>query len=64
MLLRIRALLVFLLILFSCSGAFADLAVHFLDVGQGDATVILCGNEAMLRSLALYCIMTTRAFLG
>ena len=28
--------------------AFADLQVHFLDVGQGDCTIILCDGEAMV----------------
>ena len=28
--------------------AFADLEVHFLDVGQGDCTVVLCDGEAMV----------------
>lgn len=28
--------------------AFSELQVHFIDVGQGDSTLILCGNEAML----------------
>lgn len=37
-----------LLILFLPVSACADLQVHFLDVGQGDCTVILCGGEAMV----------------
>lgn len=28
--------------------AFSELQVHFIDVGQGDSTLILCGSEAML----------------
>ncbi len=28
--------------------AFADLQVHFLDVGQGDCTVVLCDGKAMV----------------
>lgn len=28
--------------------AFSELQVHFIDVGQGDSTLIRCGNEAML----------------
>ena len=28
--------------------AFADLQIHFLDVGQGDCTIVLCDGEAMV----------------
>lgn len=38
-------ILVFLLIPVSI---FADLQIHFLDVGQGDCTVVLCDGEAMV----------------
>ncbi len=41
----IALLLLFLFLPFS---AFADLQVHFLDVGQGDCTIILCDGEAMV----------------
>ena len=37
-----------LLGLFLPVAAFADLQVHFLDVGQGDCTIILCDGEAMV----------------
>lgn len=30
------------------NGAAGNLEVHFIDVGQGDSTLILCGGEAML----------------
>lgn len=39
---------ILLLFLFLPISAFADLQVHFLDVGQGDCTVILCDGEAMV----------------
>ena len=35
----------------AASGVFRDgsrLEVHFLDVGQGDASLIVCGDDAML----------------
>ena len=28
--------------------ALADLSAHFLDVGQGDAVLVICDGEAML----------------
>ena len=37
-----------LLGLFLPVAAFADLQVHFLDVGQGDCTIILCDGETMV----------------
>lgn len=30
------------------SPALSELQVHFIDVGQGDSTLIICGNESML----------------
>lgn len=32
----------------SSASALSELQVHFIDVGQGDATLIICGNESML----------------
>jgi len=32
----------------SSASALSELQVHFIDVGQGDSTLILCGNDAML----------------
>ena len=43
---KIIALL--LLFLFLPISALADLQVHFLNVGQGDCTIILCDGEAMV----------------
>ena len=43
---KILALL--LLFLFLPVAAWADLQVHFVDVGQGDCTVVLCDGEAMV----------------
>jgi competence protein ComEC len=40
------ALLLFLVLLPACAGA--DLTAWFLDVGQGDCTVIVCDGEAMI----------------
>ncbi len=37
-----------LLLIFLPISAFADLQVHFLDVGQGDCTIILCDGESMV----------------
>lgn len=30
------------------AGGIAELQIHFIDVGQGDSTFIICGSEAML----------------
>lgn len=30
------------------ASALSELQVHFIDVGQGDSTLIICGNESML----------------
>ena len=43
---KIIALL--LLFLFLPVSAFADLQIHFLDVGQGDCAIVLCDGEAMV----------------
>ena len=43
-----RFLLIFLCALLFFSTAFADLEVHFLDVGQGDAAIILCDDMSMI----------------
>ena len=43
---RLIALLLLFLFLPAC--ALADLEVHFLDVGQGDCTFIVCDGEAMV----------------
>lgn len=40
--------LLVLLLLFLPIYAFADLEVHFLDVGHGDCTIIICDGEAMI----------------
>ena len=37
-----------LLFLFLPVSALADLQVHFLNVGQGDCTIIICDGEAMV----------------
>lgn len=43
---RIVSLLLVLLLLPVCAGA--ELTAWFLDVGQGDCTVIVCDGEAMI----------------
>lgn len=43
----INRIAVFLALLLACC-AHAELEVHFLDVGQGDAALLLCEGEAML----------------
>ena len=43
-----KMIAILLLFLFLPISAFADLQVYFLDVGQGDCTVILCDGEAMV----------------
>ena len=45
--LRINILLA-AMILFGFGISKADMTIHFLDVGQGDATIILCDGEAMM----------------
>lgn len=40
--------LLFLLLFLFPVHAFADLSMHFLDVGQGDCTIIQCDGEAMI----------------
>ena len=43
-----RIICILLLFLILAPYGYADLTVHFLDVGQGDAILIQCDNEAML----------------
>lgn len=43
-----RIIALVLLFLFLPISALADLQIHFLDVGQGDCTIILCDGEAMV----------------
>ena len=44
-----RKFIAFLLVfLFSINCAIAELQVHFLDVGQADAALVLCDNATML----------------
>lgn len=43
-----RVIGILLLILLVPYLAFADLAVHFLDVGQGDSAIIICDGQAMI----------------
>ena len=43
-----KMIAILLLFLFLPVSALADLQVHFLDVGQGDCTIVLCDGEAMV----------------
>ena len=43
-----KIIAILLLFLFLPVSALADLQVHFLDVGQGDCTIIVCDGEAMV----------------
>ena len=45
---KIEKLFMFLLVLLLPLTAFADLEAHFLDVGHGDCTIIVCDGEAMI----------------
>lgn len=42
------ALLAVLLALLSSLSAFAELDIHFLSIGQGDCTIVLCDGESMV----------------
>ena len=43
-----KRLLIFLFLLLLPSTAVAELEAHFLDVGHGDCTIIICDGEAMI----------------
>ena len=43
-----KIITILLLFLFLPISAFADLQVYFLDVGQGDCTIVICDGEAMV----------------
>ena len=43
-----RVFILIVVFLFLPLSAFADLQVHFLNVGQGDCTIVLCDGEAMV----------------
>jgi len=43
-----RILALFIGLLFMANTAYAELAIHFLDVGQGDAAIVLCDGAAMM----------------
>ena len=43
-----KMMAILLLFLFLPVSALADLQVHFLDVGQGDCTIVLCDGESMV----------------
>ena len=43
-----RILAIFIGLLFLANTAYAELAIHFLDVGQGDAAIVLCDGDAMM----------------
>ena len=43
-----KVFVLILLLLFLPLCALADLEIHFLDVGQGDCTVVLCDGESMV----------------
>lgn len=45
---KIEKLFMFLLVLLLPLTAFADLEAHFLDVGHGDCTIIMCDGESMI----------------
>ena len=43
-----KILFVVFLCLFSTASAASGFSIHFLDVGQGDAAIVLCGDEVMM----------------
>lgn len=43
-----KRLLIWLMLLLTPCGALAELEAHFLDVGHGDCTLLLCDSEAMI----------------
>lgn len=45
---KIRVIFALIILILFTSVASADLEIHFIDVGQGDATLILCDGESML----------------
>lgn len=43
-----KFIIMLVLLLFLPFSAFADLQIHFLNVGQGDCTIVLCDDEVMV----------------
>ena len=43
-----NAAAIILIIILLPVSVFADIEIHYLDVGQGDCAIVLCDNEAMV----------------
>ena len=48
--LKYRLIMILMLVVVShfCTSALADIEVHFLNVGQGDAAIVVCDGESMM----------------